>query len=119
MMQDKLVGKDFNKFVRVDKKKMDSLENMLSVELPKLLQMVPDEISQIAEAHIAAVGPEASPFAVMKVGGATETSVWDSQWLVAPDPEACRAEFMSLGPNSAGKISGQRAKEEMVKSRLP
>jgi len=56
---------------------------------------------------------------VLKVGGATETSVYQHQWLVAPDVGDYRADFQAIGPNAAGKISGQKAKAKMVESKLP
>merc|ERR1719159_2286429 len=98
---------------------MDSLEAMLSAEIPKLLAMIPDEIAAQDDTKLDMVGPEASPFAVMKVGGATETSVYQSQWLVPPNPEEYRSEFMTLGPNAAGRITGQKAKPKMTESKLP
>jgi EH domain-containing protein 1 len=119
MMQEKLAPLDFSKFVKVDNKKMDSLEAMLSAEIPKLLSMVPDEVAAQDEAKLTNIGPEASPFAVMKVGGATETSVYQSQWLVPPNPEDYRAEFMAIGPNQAGRITGQKAKTKMIETKLP
>jgi EH domain-containing protein 1 len=119
MMQEKLEKLDFSKFAKVDKKKMDQLDQMLSVQVPKLLAMVPDEVTATQETEMSQVSPEASPFAVMKVGGLTETSVYQSQWLVAPNPEEYRAEFMALGPNATGKITGQKAKGKMVESKLP
>jgi len=42
-----------------------------------------------------------------------------SQWLVAPSPEEYRSEFIALGPNPVGKITGQQAKTKMVQSKLP
>jgi len=124
MMQEKLRTYDFTKFSKLDKKKMETLESMLSKEIPKLLLLMPHEIARIAEAEaeaegIISVGQKMSPFAVMKVGGATETSVYQSQWLVAPNPEEYRAEFAAIGPNSEGKITGQNAKSKMVESKLP
>jgi len=121
MMQAKLRTYDFSKFNKVDKKKMEILESMLSNDIPKLLQLVPEEVERLAEEAEGSisVGPKMSPFAVMKVGGATETSVYQSQWLVAPDPEDYRAEFVAVGPDQAGKITGQKAKSKMVESKLP
>jgi GTPase SAR1 family protein len=119
MMQEKLAPLDFSKFSKTDNKKMDALEAMLSAEVPKLLAMIPDEVAVQDDAKLTMVGPEASPFAVMKVGGATETSVYQSQWLVPPNPEDYRAEFMAIGPNQAGRLTGQKAKTKMVESKLP
>lgn len=119
LVQEKLQTMDFAKFKPYDKKKMDALDAMLSIDVPKLLQLIPEEASQKEEANLTQMGGDPSPFAVMKVGGQTESTVYQSQWLVAPDPEEYRSEFMEIGPNPAGKISGQKAKAKMVESKLP
>jgi len=98
---------------------MEALDQMLSIDVPKLLQMIPEENIQKDEAELAQMGANPSPFAVMKVGGQSETTVFQSQWLVAPDVGDYRAEFMAIGPNSAGKVTGQKAKGKMVESKLP
>jgi GTP-binding protein EngB required for normal cell division len=119
MMQEKLTQVDFSKFAKVDKKKLDTLELMLSNEIPKLLALIPEEVAAVSDATLEQVGPEASPFAVMKVGGATELSVYQTQWLVPPNPEEYKADFVLLGPNAAGRITGQKAKPKMTESKLP
>jgi hypothetical protein len=119
MMQEKLTQVDFSKFAKVDKKKLDTLELMLSNEIPKLLALIPEEVAGVSDATLEQVGPEASPFAVMKVGGATELSVYQTQWLVPPNPEEYKADFVLLGPNAAGRITGQKAKPKMTESKLP
>jgi GTP-binding protein EngB required for normal cell division len=119
VMQEKLASVDFSKFSKIDKKKMDALETMLESEIPRLLQLVPEEVASSNDATLNQVGPQASPFAVMKVGGATETSVYQTQWFVPPDPEDYRSEFMAIGPNAAGRVTGQKAKPKMTESKLP
>jgi len=119
MMQEKLATLDFTKFAKVDKKKMEALDETLAQDIPRLLTLVPEETSQLNESESLVGRALASPFAVMKVGGQTETSVYQSQWLVAPNPEEYRAEFVALGPNAAGKLTGQKAKAKMVESKLP
>jgi len=42
-----------------------------------------------------------------------ETSAYQSQWLVPPDVEEYRADFMEIGPNQLGKITGIKAKAKM------
>lgn len=118
-MKEKLATMDFAKFKKLDKKKMDALEQMLSVEVPKLLQMIPTESSQQDTVEISQISNSPSPFAVMKVGGATETSYGQSQWLIAPNVEEYRAEFTAMGPNEAMKVTGQKAKDKLVMSKLP
>lgn len=119
MMQEKLATMNFTNFHKIDKRKMDELENMLCLDVPKLLQMIPSEAEQMTTAEITQVGNQASPFAVMKVGGQTEASVFATQWLVAPNVDEYRADFMSLGPNAQGRVTGQRAKVKLVESKLP
>jgi len=114
-----LAGKDFTKFKGVDPKKMEALDQMLSSDIPQLLKMLPGEHTAVEAAKIGLVGPEASPFAVMKVDGATETSVYQNQWLTAPDPQKYRKEFEALGPDPRGKLSGQGAKRKLIESKLP
>eukprot|EP00929_Paragymnodinium_shiwhaense_P032887 TRINITY_DN18171_c0_g1_i1.p1 TRINITY_DN18171_c0_g1~~TRINITY_DN18171_c0_g1_i1.p1 ORF type:complete len:530 (-),score=134.60 TRINITY_DN18171_c0_g1_i1:165-1754(-) len=118
-MQEKLSQCDFTKFNKLDKKKMEALEHMLTVEIPRLLQAIPDESNSMESANLSGLGPEASPFAVMKIGGATESTIYQSQWLVAPDTSEYAADFKTLGPNADGKITGQKAKVKMVESKLP
>merc|ERR1719329_725190 len=119
MMAEKLRSHDFCKFKKIDPKKMQVLETMLAVDIPQLLTLVPAEQDQIPDAELTQVGAEASPFAVMKVGGATEASVYTSQWLVPPDPADFAKEFEELDTNKTGKITGAQAKSKMVESKLP
>jgi len=119
MMQEKLASHNFSNFKKIDPKKMQLLESMLAVDVPQLLDLIPQEQINIEDATLTQVGVEASPFAVMKVGGATETTVYQSGWLVPPDPEDYREEFEVLDNKSAGKINGGQAKEVLVKCKLP
>lgn len=119
MMQEKLATHDFSKFKKIDPKKMAILDTMLAVDLPNLLKLLPAEQAMVQDAELTQVGVDASPFAVMKVGGATEATVYQSQWLVPPDPAEVQAEFEALDTKQAGKISGGQAKEKMVQSKLP
>jgi len=119
MMKEKLSALDFKSFKKIDKKKMDELEQMLSVEVPKLLQMIPLEAESTDLADLSQVGAQASPFAVMKVGGNTETTVYQNAWLCAPNVEEYRADFVACGPNAQGRVTGQKAKSKLVESKLP
>merc|ERR1719424_1999317 len=121
MMQEKLASMDFSKFKKIDPKKLATLESMLAVDLPKLVELLPVEQAQAQDATLTQVGAvgTASPFAVMKVGGATEATVYQSAWLVPPDPADYEAEFTALDTKQSGKISGAQAKDKMVQSKLP
>jgi GTP-binding protein EngB required for normal cell division len=120
VMKEKLATMDFSKFPKLDPKAINILDNMLNKDIPKLLAMMPAELDIASdERPLAIVGQEASPFAVMKVGGATETSIFQSQWFVPPNVDDYRQQFMSIGPNQMGRIIGQKAKAQMVASKLP
>jgi len=119
-MQEQLKKMDFSKFARIDKRKMEVLDSMLSQDIPKLLQLIPQETAGITPTDLTQAGPNASPFAVMKSSGTVETSTYNhSHWLVPPDVEEYRADFMELGPNQQGKIMGHKAKSKMAESKLP
>mmetsp|Transcript_41099 Transcript_41099/g.106286 ORF Transcript_41099/g.106286 Transcript_41099/m.106286 type:complete len:537 (-) Transcript_41099:66-1676(-) len=121
MMQEKfsVPGTDFNKFTKLNKLKMEALEHMLSDDVPRLLTMIPKEADAETAVDLQQVGSQASPFAVMKIGGATENTTNQGHWFKPPDVEEYRAEFDALGPNAQDKISGQQAKPRLVQSMLP
>lgn len=118
MMQEKLKSMDFTTFARINKKNMEALETMLKIDTPKLLQLISNEAAQIDLADMAQVGSDASPFAVIK-NGAKITSAYESHWLMAPNVEEYKTDFLKLGPNRNGKIGGRAAKTSMVESKLP
>lgn len=119
-MQQHLSALDFSTFKRADPKKLEQLESLLTVDLPKLLQQIPEEHARlgVGPAEIAQISGAPSPFAVMKVDGASEQSGLGSHWLVAPKIEDYAEEFHLLGPQG-GKLSGQQAKDKLVESHLP
>jgi hypothetical protein len=119
MMQEKLASQDFSKFKKLDKKKMEILEEMLTLDVPSLLEIVPSEQELVKDAALDQVGSSPSPFAVMKTGGATESSAYKSEWLQSPDPAKYSEEFQALDTKQEGKVTGAQAKEKMVQSKLP
>jgi len=118
-VQEVLAGVDFASLPRLDKKKLEVLDSMLNHDVPKLLMMVPDEMMRVGNTDLGMGTAEPSPFSVMQVGGLSETTLYQQQWLTAPDPELVRQEFMAIGPGKNGTISGQKAKDKMVESKLP
>eukprot|EP00928_Gymnodinium_smaydae_P034765 TRINITY_DN2456_c1_g1_i1.p1 TRINITY_DN2456_c1_g1~~TRINITY_DN2456_c1_g1_i1.p1 ORF type:complete len:685 (-),score=192.54 TRINITY_DN2456_c1_g1_i1:63-2117(-) len=120
MMQARLAPMDFTTFNRIDPAKMMALEELLSEDLPKLLPLIPEEQGRmgISAAAVSQVVGAASPFAVMKTGGASEQSVYQAEWLRPPNTSKYAAEFEALGPID-GKLTGAQAREKMVESRLP
>mmetsp|Transcript_11558 Transcript_11558/g.26884 ORF Transcript_11558/g.26884 Transcript_11558/m.26884 type:complete len:537 (-) Transcript_11558:80-1690(-) len=119
-MQERLHSFDWSKLVAIDKAKLESIESLIKEHIPRLLRFIPEEQERLGTDRLAAlpqISENPSPFAVMKVGGATEKSSFQSEWMVAPDLEAYRAEFEELAVD--GKISGYKAKGHMIKSSLP
>jgi hypothetical protein len=120
MMQQLLTPMDFSTFKPMDPAKCKAVDELLFNDLPKLLQLIPDEQNRagVQAATVAQVGGAPSPFAVLKVGGADEHSVFQAQWLVAPNASEYEAEFSAIGPDEDGKITGMQAKA-MIQSHLP
>eukprot|EP00927_Polykrikos_kofoidii_P048060 TRINITY_DN42293_c0_g1_i1.p1 TRINITY_DN42293_c0_g1~~TRINITY_DN42293_c0_g1_i1.p1 ORF type:complete len:636 (+),score=107.13 TRINITY_DN42293_c0_g1_i1:65-1909(+) len=120
MMQERLMPMDFSTFNRISAAKVQALDELLSTDLPKLLQLIPEEQGRLGVTHAALsqVGGTASPFAVMKVGGASEQSVFQQGWLTAPNVQQYEAGFTKMKPID-GKLSGAQVKAAMVESHLP
>lgn len=120
IMQERLRNKDFTTFKPVDPQKLEALEELLGTDLPKLLQLIPEEQSRcgVQSAAVSQVGGSPSPFAVLKVDGNDEQSVFQSSWMVPPQVSDYEGEFNSLDPVD-GKITGIQAKEALIKSHLP
>jgi len=78
--------------------------------------MVPDEMST-GKNDLGMGTTEASPFST--TNDTTMSTMYQQEWLMAPDPELVRQEFMALGPGKNGTITGQSAKDKMVESKLP
>merc|ERR1711879_415110 len=121
MMQQHLALLDFTTFKPMDPEKLAELEDLLSVDLPRLLKQIPEEqvALGVAIAPVAQICGLASPFAVMKIGGASEVSAYQAEWLRPPDVPKYEAEFQALGPGATGMLTGQQARDKLVESRLP
>lgn len=120
MMQERLKSMDFSTFKPLDPARIQAVDELLFTDLPKLLQLIPEEQARsgVQSACVPQVGGAPSPFAVLKVGGVDEKSAFQSQWLVAPDSSEYENTFENLGPVN-GKITGTQAKEVMIESHLP
>lgn len=104
-MQIKLARVPFSAFPKLDKKLMEPLDHMLTVEAPKLLAAIPHEAARASSASILNVG-KASPF------GARSDS------MPRPNVEEFREQFDSLKP-IGGRVSGGDMKDIMEQSQLP
>lgn len=97
-MQAILTPMDFSSFKAIDPVKMQALEALLSVDLPKLVQMIPEEPPEEA----LAVGPLAAVEPAFKT------------WR-RPVVEDFKEAFEQIGPKD-GKIDAQQARQKMVEA---
>ena len=97
-MQQKLSPMDFSSFKPVDPVKMQALDTLLSVDLPKLVQMIPEEASEPPVA-----------FGPLK---AVEEKGFKGR---PPVIEDFREAFERIGPKD-GKIDAQQARQKMVEA---
>ena len=111
---------DFTKFKPLDKKLIDKIENMLSVDITQLMQMLPKEDYKITSEHPVKGGAfedEAGPFGIGKSEG-INAGVNEGDWIVDRTRKAADEIFTTLNPTN-GKITGAAAKTELIKSKLP
>jgi len=105
MMQQILTPMDFSTFKPIDPEKLQALETLLTVDLPKLVQMIPKEIRQ--DDMIVPAG----------VLGANAEPCFKVQWE-RPVLASYKADFEQIGPVD-GKVNAQQARQKMVESHLP
>lgn len=105
MMQKILTPMDFSTFKPIDPEKLQALETLLAVDLPKLVQMIPEEIRQ--DDMVVPAG----------VLGANAEPCFKVQWE-RPVPASYKADFEQIGPVD-GKVNAQQARQKMVESHLP
>lgn len=117
MMQSKLSEQDFTTFKPLKPKYMDALESFLSVDVPVLMTLLPDEVERISRAEMTQVSYGASPFAAMKVDGFTEHSPFQREWLQKPNVEEYKADFLELAVDD--KVTAAKARGKMLESKLP
>eukprot|EP01068_Selenidium_serpulae_P017172 Selendium_serpulae@DN6357_c0_g1_i1.p1 len=113
---------DFNKFPKLDSKRLESIDDMLTRHIPSLMRLIPGEETEAAVAEKAeglVVTAQASPFIALK--GEVHPQGWaEKKYLVnPPDVNLYRADFEGIGPDDYGLITGQQAKPDLVRSRLP
>lgn len=115
-MKELLTVHDFSKFPKLDKKIIDSMDEVLSTDIPQLMRKFPQDTASKAEALIGELG-EANPFAL-----ANANPFATVKFSVDVIDDASRAKynsiFESLQPVD-GKITGDQAKTVLVESKLP
>lgn len=126
-MQDKLANYDFTKFHPLKKPLLDAVDTVLAQDIARLVAKIPQE-QQAAEHKDTNTSANElrggafdtvneSPFGYGR-GEGIDAGSYDSDWVVEKDREKYLQLFNSLNPVD-GKINGAKAKEEMLKSKLP
>ncbi|XP_033124810.1 EH domain-containing protein 1-like [Anneissia japonica] len=120
-----LKDQDFTRFSALKPKLIEKLDHMLSNEMTRLMQMIPQEEYDMGrkdgQQEIKGgvfLGVVDGPF---KKGGGEGADYGSSElvdWVVEEYKDKHRSVFESLNPIE-GKVSGATAKKEMVKSKLP
>jgi len=124
-MKKDLVHQDFSKFRGFDKSLLDKCDKMLSEDIPKIMQMIPQEEAtqrtqdsdKVKGGAFDEVMSRATPF-MYKGGEGANAGIGEMEWVVAKDQLQYDAIFDTLGPID-GKLPGSAVKKEMVKSKLP
>ncbi|XP_038072497.1 EH domain-containing protein 1-like [Patiria miniata] len=122
-MKEVLADMDFTKFHQLKPKMIEKVDIMLQRDMTRLMQMVPQEEAQKDRDGTgpirggAFVGNE-TPFGAGSGEGADYGKGELNEWVVNEKKHIYDKLFDTLSPID-GKISGTRAKEQMVISKLP
>ncbi len=125
--QEQLMVHDFTKFKALKPNLMAMLDELLSSDISKLMPLLrQEEIEAGVQAGVqggAFLGTRAGPFMEGDPFGETmaengEVGEEDEEWVVTKDKSKYDEIFYNLAPNE-GKLSGTKAKDWMVSTRLP
>ncbi|KAK9499178.1 hypothetical protein O3M35_003678 [Rhynocoris fuscipes] len=139
-MQETLVNHDFTKFNLLKPRLLEVVDKMLAEDISRLMAQIPHEDVVAAPSNLSGhqngdlpsvwvwharghggafegVEDTVSPFGY-KRGEGIDAGHGEPEWIVNKVRYKYDAIFESLGPVN-GKISGEAAKSEMVKSKLP
>ncbi|XP_007908867.1 EH domain-containing protein 4 [Callorhinchus milii] len=119
-MQGALQTYDFSRLRAVRPKLLEGVDQMLARDMAPLLSQLREEAGQGPEPVVsggAFNGHQDGPF-TEGYGEGTGAGADESEWVVARDKPKYDEIFYTLSPVN-GKISGNNAKRELVKSKLP
>ncbi|KAG9333087.1 hypothetical protein JZ751_013511, partial [Albula glossodonta] len=127
-MQEKLAVHDFTKFKALKPSLMAALDELLSTDIAKLMPLLrQEELEAGLQGGVQGgaflgtrAGPflEGDPFANTEEDGEGSEAEDDEDWVVTKDKPKYDEIFYNLSPNE-GKLSGTKAKDWMVSTRLP
>lgn len=119
-MQEILMVHDFTKFHGLKPRMMEALDELLTLDIAKLMPLLRQEETEEAEQVVhggAFEGTRYGPF----IEGATEGAyegMDEDEWVVTKDKPKYDEIFYNLSPMD-GKLSGTKAKNWMVTTKLP
>ncbi|XP_073989112.1 putative achaete scute target 1 isoform X2 [Rhodnius prolixus] len=121
-MQETLVNHDFTKFNLLKPRLLEVVDKMLAEDISRLMAQIPQEDIVAAPSNLSGgafegVEDTVSPFGY-KRGEGIDAGHGEPEWIVNKVRYKFDSIFESLSPVN-GKISGEAAKSEMVKSKLP
>ncbi|XP_062909586.1 EH domain-containing protein 4-like [Mobula hypostoma] len=119
-MQEMLQLYDFSKFHSLKPKLLEAVDEMLANHIAQLMNLIRrEEASQPAQEVTGGAfdGNVNGPFNE-GYGEGAEAGIDESEWIVAREKSKYDEIFYTLSPIN-GKINGNNAKKEMVKSKLP
>ncbi|CRG99885.1 EH (Eps15 homology) protein, putative [Plasmodium relictum] len=122
-MKEKLYEIDWAKIPKLNIKKIERINKVLNIHIPQLLEMIPKENMEIDKSRNenqegTIVENKLTPFLEMTSG---EIPLWVKQkYLSNPiDTSKYSEDFYKLGPDDFGKLSGEKVKQDLIKSKLP
>jgi len=122
-MQEVLEHQDFSKFNILKPKLLETVDKMLAEDIARLMAQIPLEDGGKSGADVeggafqSVTDPEVSPFGYGR-GEGVDAGRGETEWIVAQERYKFDEAFEQLDPIN-GKVSGAKAKKEMVKSKLP
>ncbi|KAG9327992.1 hypothetical protein JZ751_016986, partial [Albula glossodonta] len=128
LVREKLAVHDFTKFKALKPSLMAALDELLSTDIAKLMPLLrQEELEAGLQGGVQGgaflgtrAGPflEGDPFANTEEDGEGSEAEDDEDWVVTKDKPKYDEIFYNLSPNE-GKLSGTKAKDWMVSTRLP
>ena len=122
-MQSQLMEHDFGSFQKLNVQLLEAVDHMLSTDILKLMDMLPQEEALARDARIQGgifgrgENESLDPFSKdYKMSAAAQG---EEGWLITQDIAKYDTIFHQLGPNPQGKLSGATVREELLKSKLP
>ena len=109
-MQEKLPDYDFTRFPKLNQALVDIVEQMLAVDISRVMKMLPKEESVSKDRRIkgGAFGySDSDPFSDRRdLTKASTFKAYDEGWIVTQDQAKYDSIFAKLNPNPQGKITG-------------